>query len=250
MKIITKLLLPLLLAASLCACNDKPQTDTEQSTILKESFTAVAVVAEGDGWALTERGVLTVSGNLSACPWVEHKAAIKTAVIQEGVTQICADAFNGCGALSAVTLPSSLSRIETGSFAFCPALKTVDLPKSLSYIGEKAFTDCGITEISIPGGVGYGVGYINKESFLSCTKLKDVTVAEGVTEIKDFAFESCPSLETVHLPASLIKISADAFVGCAALKTIHFGGTLNQWKSLSLSLEGVSVKCSDGVVNA
>jgi len=246
MKFLTKLLAVLLLAASLCACNNNPQTGTEQSAVLKESFAAISIAAEGDGWALTEHGVLTVKGNLSACPWEQHKVAIKTVVIEEGVTQICADAFKGCGGLSAVTLPCTLSRIETGAFAFCPALKTVDLPNGLSYIGEKAFTDCGITEISIPGGVAY----INKESFLSCTKLKTVTVAEGVTEIKDCAFDSCPDLETVHLPASLIKISADAFAGCAALKAIHFGGTLNQWKSLSLGLEGVSVECSDGVVNA
>jgi hypothetical protein len=51
-------------------------------------------------------------------------------------------AFNGCTALSEITLPEDLETIGTGAFAFCKSLPALTVPGSVVSVGEMAYTDC------------------------------------------------------------------------------------------------------------
>ena len=90
----------------------------------------------GDGqnkvvWTLDEDGCLIISGagdmpdNTLAqnrSPW-SGDPAVKTVVIRNGVTSICAGAFAGCAELTSVSVPKSVTRIGEDAFSAAPVVR-------------------------------------------------------------------------------------------------------------------------------
>ena len=70
------------------------------------------------------------------------KGAVGQVEIKPGTTKICADAFRGCTALTAVTLPDSLLEIEDRAFQYCRKLQQITIPQSVTRIGSRAFDEC------------------------------------------------------------------------------------------------------------
>ena len=52
------------------------------------------------------------------------------------------------------------------------------------------------------------------------TKIKEVTLEDGIGSIGESAFEGCTALETVHIPDSVGSIGWFAFMSCISLKNI------------------------------
>ncbi len=50
--------------------------------------------------------------------------------------------------------------------------------------------------------------------------IKEVDIAEGITDICEYAFEGCIFLETVKIPSTVSKIGGGAFQSCRALKEV------------------------------
>lgn len=48
----------------------------------------------------------------------------------------------------------------------------------------------------------------------------EVTIPEGITNIRSYAFEDCPNLEIVYCPKSLKRIEENAFYDCPKLKEV------------------------------
>ena len=78
--------------------------------------------AEGDGsnitWTLTSDSTLTISGTgavanftITKQPWQDHLAAIRTAVVQEGVTSVGNYFLYGCSNLASIDLPDGLASV-------------------------------------------------------------------------------------------------------------------------------------------
>ena len=58
-------------------------------------------------------------------PWNWLQDSIKTIELNEGITHIADDSFNGCSALREITLPASLKVIGSSAFANCPRIYEV-----------------------------------------------------------------------------------------------------------------------------
>lgn len=86
-------------------------------------------------------------------------------------------------------------------------LKEVKLPTTLKKIGYKAFSESKIEEIDIP----HGVTDIAESAFSSCRELRRVSVPGTVETITKYAFEQCPKLEKVVLGSGVRKIGRLAF---------------------------------------
>lgn len=70
-----------------------------------------------------------------------------------------------------------------------------------------------------------GVTYLGYRLFYDgYTNLKEVEIANTVTEIAHSCFRNCTSLESVTLPASLKILGRASFMGCTALKEVDLGG--------------------------
>ena len=127
-------------------------------------------------WRL-EDGVLTISGNGSMgnstnIPWPNDITAV---IIEEGVTDICVSAFEGCTKLTSVSLPSGMRRIGAGAFINCTALSDITLPEGVVSIGNGAFEEChSLLEIRIPKSVSS----IDAYAFSGCYSLVSILVDE------------------------------------------------------------------------
>ena len=186
-------------------------------------------------WTLSPDGVLTISGTgsmtdydgeygntaaaprISTAPWAVHADRIRRLVIEEGVTSVGRYAFCGLTALTAVTLPDSLSAIDWGAFQDCRGLTGITIPSSVTTIGFMAFEDCrGLTSITLPDSVTS----LDDSVFWGCSSLTAVTLPAGLTSIGDYLFASCTSLTSIALPSGVTTIGASAFAGCKALVSI------------------------------
>jgi hypothetical protein len=166
---------------------------------------------------------------------------------------IGADAFNGCKALSAITLPAGLKTIGDSTFNGCASLKNVNIPEGVTVIGNWAFAFCDtLTDITVsPGNAVFAsqdgvllnktettviqypennaataytvpatVTTIGKGAFSSCNFLESVTLPASVTSVSQYAFYDFPKLKSVAFRSKTTTISAGAFSKCANL-TIH-----------------------------
>ena len=186
-------------------------------------------------WTLLPDGVLTISGTgsmmdysskstnttddiwISTAPWAVHADRIRRLVIEEGVTSVGRYAFCGLTALTAVTLPDSLSAIDWGAFQDCRGLTGITIPSSVTTIGFMAFEDCrGLTSITLPDSVTS----LDSSVFWGCSSLTAVTLPAGLTSIGDYLFASCTSLTSIALPSGVTTIGASAFYRCEALVSI------------------------------
>ena len=145
-------------------------------------------------WALYHDGLLRISGSgdMTSHPWTAGD--IKGVVIENGVTSIGDDAFNGCTSLTSVTIPGSVTSIGYRAFNVCSGLMSVTISDGVTTIGNAAFADC--------------------------TSLSSVTIPDSVTSIGVRAFSGC-SLTSVTIPQSVTLIDGGAFSNCASLTAIH-----------------------------
>ncbi len=76
------------------------------------------------------------------CPWEDKKSGITKVIIEEGVTTIGSDAFNGCKSLSEVHIPKTVKKIGTSAFCGCTILGQIDIPSSVKEVMPYAFAEC------------------------------------------------------------------------------------------------------------
>ncbi len=111
-------------------------------------------------WTLDNEGTLIISGTgeMANSSWINSKV-IKTAIIENGVTNIGDQAFYFCSNLTSVVIPESVTQIGVRAFAYCNSLLNVTIPDRVMSIGEKAFYYCPyLSNITIPFSVT-DIGY-------------------------------------------------------------------------------------------
>ena len=100
--------------------------------------------------------------------------------------------FEGCGGLTSVTIPNSVTSIGNYAFHNCSGLTSVTIPNSVTTIGISAFSGCrGLTSVTIPNSVTS----IGSYAFSNCTGLTSVTIPNSVTSIGSSAFSNVRHIE-------------------------------------------------------
>ena len=133
--------------------------------------------------------------------------------IREGVKVVGNDAFQGCGFLTNIDLPESLTSIGRNAFWGCDSLTSIIIPNGVTSIGDYAFFYCdSLTSIIIPNGVTS----IGDHAFSDCKSLLNINIPNGVTSIGDSVFVDCNSLISITIPSSVIAIGMNPFRGCHA----------------------------------
>lgn len=117
--------------------------------------TAVVVASEGEPYA----GAITIDNSIS----FDNQNYM--------VVSIGESAFEGCDALTSVSLPLGIEKIEQGAFFGCCWLTSMSIPKGVKKIGLGAFSEC--------------------------TRLTYVIIPGSVTSIGQWAFDKCPSLARI-----------------------------------------------------
>lgn len=99
-------------------------------------------------YTLTNDGVLTLRGkgatyayhSAKLPPWWEYRKQIREVVVEEGVTQLGNQLFQGHSSIVKVTLPEGLKTIGGRTFANCQCLLEIVIPSTTESIGKAAFS--------------------------------------------------------------------------------------------------------------
>ena len=138
--------------------------------------------------------------------------------IREGVKVVGNDAFQGCGFLTNIDLPESLTSIGRNAFCFFYSLTSIIIPNGVTSIGDYAFFYCdSLTSIIIPNGVTS----IGDHAFSKCNSLKSIIIPDSVTSIGNYAFLCCDSLTSINIPDGVTSIGEGAFYDCDSLTSIN-----------------------------
>lgn len=124
-------------------------------------------------------------------------------------------AFSGCGSLTKLDIPLSVTAIGKNAFKDC-AISELSTAR-VTYFGEGAFDGCAnLTSVSISSEVED----ILPATFKGCESLSRVTFADGsaVKEIGDEAFSGCSLLRNINLPKDIVSIGSSAFKNCSSLE--------------------------------
>ena len=184
-----------------------------------------------DGFFANLKGSVDENGKPIAVP-AERWADLTEVVIEDGVTEIGKDVFQGCVGLTNVTIPNSVKKIGTWSFYMCKGLKNVDIPANME-IGDSSFRQSGLEQVTVSGGsvgnyafhridnlkkISINCETIGEEAFSGCDYLTDITLGENVKTLGDKAFYTCDALERVEIPSTVTDIGEKTFYSCPALK--------------------------------
>ena len=215
---------------------------------------------EGNGtnltWTLDSDGVLTISGNgemretQAAMPWYRRKSTIETVVIENGVTSIGQNAFDGCWNCTSVSIPDGVKKIGINAFRSCWKLASITIPNSVTSIEIGAFGDCRtLTTVYIPSSVtsitGSPFDYcyslvsivvdeenLKYDSRNSCNAIIDTEanilvsgcqstiIPDDIVGIGERAFLGCSSLKKIDIPNSVLSIGQLAFTNCVGLTNV------------------------------
>lgn len=205
-------------------------------------------------WSISADGVLTITGNGDMpdndSPWNICNSEIVSVVVDEGITRIGVNAFNGLYMLESVSLPGTLTELGAYSFAYCDSLSAIDIPAGVAAIDDCAFYECAsLREVSIPEGVidigsnafcgcrslaeidlPEGLTTIGNLAFCMCSSLVEINIPAGVTNIGNEAFENS-GLERVFLPSSLERIGGNAFYQCP-IEKVYYAGSRSSWNGI------------------
>lgn len=169
------------------------------------------------------------------------KTSLTNVVLSYGIKIIGQYAFNET-LFSSVKLPSSLETLEYGAFYYSNLIG-IRIPASVTTIEELALSCCAkMTQISIEEGnenfkivdgvlfnmagtilyqyplglpgtsysISAGVTGIRGGAFYN-TSLTEISIPEGVTEIRQNTFCGCRNLHSINIPASVASIGTRAF---------------------------------------
>lgn len=202
--------------------------DTVYWTILKDN--TLRIMGEGE-----------MKGNQGYKQYTEYVDKI---VIEDGVTNIVAWAFDDFQYVKSIKIPDSVTKIGDYAFSWCKSLKSIKIPNSVKTIGEHAFYYCkALTEVSIPGSVVS----IGAYAFDGCTNIKKITLKEGLQTIGADAF-SLTKISKITIPSTVTTIGAGAFSNCESLTSITIPENVTSLGAHAFSsckkLTSVKLKCN------
>lgn len=213
-------------------------TEEEGVTLITdENGKVVKAVVSGvngkvpDGLFANLKQSVDENGNPIAVP-AERWADLTEVVIEDGVTEIGKDVFQGCVGLTKVTIPDSVKKIGTWSFYMCKGLKNVDIPANME-IGDSSFRQSGLEQVTVSGGsvgnyafhrnesletINIDCETIGDEAFSGCDSLTNITLGSSVKTLGRAVFYTCDALERVEIPSTVTDIGEKTFYSCPALK--------------------------------
>lgn len=135
-------------------------------------------------WTLDDSGTLTISGTGHVASDMGYRfwaRDVKKVVVEEGITRLGENSFNGYVNMTNITLSDTLTVIGSGAFIDCSLLKKINIPKGVTEICAYTFSNCSsLEQINIP----YGVTEIEEETFSNCTSLTAACIPFGVTRLR------------------------------------------------------------------
>jgi hypothetical protein len=199
----------------------------------------------------------------------DARRAVRTAVIEEGITNLGDHIFYGCSHMTKVTIPDSVTKLGNQVFYGCAALTSMMIPDGATSIGARAFQDCAaLMGVTIPDSVESigedafnntawfnaqpdGLVYAGKVAYKFKGEMSEPTaliLSDDCKGISAKAFSGCTALTELTIPASVTNIGNEVFFGCTALKKLNILSAVTRISSGPLqycsALESITLPAS------
>ena len=171
--------------------------------------------------------------------------AFGNGTIDASVTEIAPNAFNGCGALTEITVPATVATIGHSAFADCPKLVSavietpitatvsrmfdgcrslieVTLPDTVTEYAHATFRNTGFVTFTVPANVQV----IGTYAFAETERLTNIYFNEGLKVVGGYAFANATALTELMLPNGTEKIGGTACTGCTSLARVRIAPTV------------------------
>ena len=190
------------------------ENKNEKKPFIASAVTYVGKCGEDAIWSCDLKlGTLIISGigetdnfdDVDKVPWNKYIAEITNISIDNGITSIGDNMFNGAKNLRNAEISKSVVRIGKKAFYGCLNLSTVEIKNNsrLEKIDDNAFSYCrNLRNISIPSRINE----IGKEAFLYCYGIENLSLGYSVKSVGEGAFSCCPYLKTLRIVDSNCKI--------------------------------------------
>lgn len=186
---------------------------------------------------------LTVNGSMNVVDFdfiADHLTGLKTLIINADIEAYKGEVTrNGSGVAAAKTLPPYA--------LFGTNITEFNLNGSTTSLGEAALAGSKIEKLTVGSNITLLPDYLAKD----VVTLREVELAESVTEIGKGAFDGCVKLNKVTAPAVSV-IGDEAFRGCTALASFSFPSTLTSLGDRAFANSGltkVDLRESEGLKN-
>ena len=141
---------------------------------------------------------------------------LKSVSLGENVTVLADSVFMNCTSLQNAQINCNIEKLPNATFSNCESLIDVSLSDSIIEIGNTAFMGCSLLEnLPIDNITKFG-----SNCFLG-TGIKNVEIADGVTNIPWMCFGQCSNLTSVVIPKSVSSINETAFYDIMDRITIY-----------------------------
>ena len=246
MKKIVLIILALVLAISLIACNNteaveedgagvadyaKPIREHSVEMVIGSETVTVGTLTYEDG--VGDTATITKYVGLFTAHPTKIDSNVGEGISARVVTKIGDEAFYYCTAITSIELPETLTSIGDWAFAGCTGIETIVIPAEVTSIGKGAFNGCTNLK-SVIFEEGSKLKSIDDYAFNDCTSLETITIPEGVESIGAKAFGGCEKITSIKTPASLQSIGDLAFYGCTGLNA---EGALDVSASVNIAIK-------------
>lgn len=182
----------------------------------------------GDPWQITSDGTLSIlfsrafeGSSALDYPWLDHKDLVTKIVVNEGITKIPGNAFQGMNRVTEVVLPDTLVRIGHEAFWECSSLRSVTIPPEVKEVEYCAFLGCTSLR-TLEFSVESKLETIGSGAF-ERTALVEFHAPPGLKTIDKGAFYECRSLEVLDLWECSANVHENAFYDCPSIKQVLLG---------------------------
>ncbi len=135
--------------------------------------------------------------------------------------------------LTSIVLQEGLEEIGAGAFNVC-MFSTIDIPASVKFIGSRAFASCSrLSAYNVAEGNqnyksinGFLLTKDGRKLLYGVMGMADVIIPEGVEEIDAYAFYKFNTVRTLKLSSTVKTIGQSAFYQCVGLWSVDLGPAL------------------------
>lgn len=245
-------------ASSAPASPEQPQKEAagpQEKVPQSAGVVASGALSDSVSWALTDDGVLTISGTgrmeyTNNGPWADYVGQITELRVEEGITQVNANSLKNLVRCyipaSAITLyaynnylPNLEAFLVADGNPFYYSLDGVLFEHGTrrdynedGTLGPMYTVNSLKYYPSAKSGSSYavpdGVTEIGSDAFSYTKNLLSVTLPDSVTKIQSAAFRRSSQLEHIDLGSGVQSIGFQAFIDCRNLKALHFPASLTE----------------------
>ena len=155
---------------------------------------------------------------------------LKDIVLNDGLKEIGANAFERAVCHGQLVIPESVRSIGTGCFMNSKWFSNVILPEKYNSIGSHWFSGALLETFHIQEHIKA----INEGAFSGSTMLY-IDLPDNIQTIQKGAFQDCDGLRKIELPLGLKKLEDDVFADCDQLRNVSVN---NKVKEIGAAFKG------------